>query len=159
SPSGSERQGRCPLNAARSSSLHGWNHEFGAFFGACRPAGRYRLCLGVKTNRIWSMLIEVAEAGAFPSAEGVISERHRNRKVDSHHADLHAIDEIARSIAIARKDRHAISIFMLRWKLHRFLIVFGAHDRQNRSKNLFLVDSHIRLHVIEQAAAHEIAVL
>src|SRR6202012_1865675 len=37
--------------------------------------------------------------------------------------------------------------------------VLGAHDREDWAENLFLVDFHVGGHLVEQAAADEIAVL
>src|SRR5262245_33067718 len=73
-----------------SSSLHRWNDEFRSALGARRPARRDRLCLGVEADRVRPMLIEVTEAGALPTAEGVVGEGHRNREVHADHADLDA---------------------------------------------------------------------
>jgi len=89
----------------------------------------------------------------------VVGEGHWNGEIHADHADLYAIDEIAGRITISREDRNAVSILVFRWQPDGFLIVFCAHDRQNGSENLFLVDSHVRLDVIEQTAAHEIPVL
>src|SRR3546814_6461169 len=52
-----------------------------------------------------------------------------------------------------------IAEFMLGRQLGVFLEALGAHHAQHRAKDLFLVDLHRRLDVVEQAAAHEIAVL
>src|ERR1700742_2631529 len=79
----------------RGASLHGRDHELGAFLGAGRPARRDRLGLGVEADRVRSVLVEIAEAGTLPAAERVVGERHRNGEIHAHHADLYAIDEVA----------------------------------------------------------------
>src|SRR5580692_3627598 len=143
----------------RSSSPHRRDDEFGAFLGARRPARGHRLGLGIEADRIRAVLIEVAEAGAFPAAEGVVGERHRDREIDADHADLDAVGEIARGVAVAGEDGNAVAVFMLRRQPHRLLVILGADHRQDGSENLFLVDRHVRLDVVEQAAADEIALL
>ena len=45
------------------------------------------------------MLVEVAEAGLLPAAEGVIGDRYRNRHVDADHADIDFGREVARGVA------------------------------------------------------------
>src|SRR3954470_14222798 len=53
-------------------SFHRRYDEFGAFLGAGRPARRHRLGLGVEPDRIRTVLVEIAEAGALPAAERVV---------------------------------------------------------------------------------------
>src|ERR1039458_3257632 len=119
-----QRPQRPALSAFRgASSLHGRDHEFGAFLGAGRPARGDGLGLGVEADRIRPVLVEIAEAGALPAAEGVIGERYRNGEVDAYHADLHAVDEIARGVAIAGEDGNAVAVVMLGGKPHRFLVI------------------------------------
>ena len=48
--------------------------------------------------------LEVAEARALPTAESVIGERHRNREVHAHHADIDSVGEIAGGVAIAGEE-------------------------------------------------------
>src|SRR5262245_34365340 len=107
-PSGPVRQGRCQMWSGPPSTLHGRNHEFSTFLGTCRPARSDSLCFGVKADRIRPVLVQVAEAGAFPAAKRVISQRHGNRKIDAHHADLHTVDEIACGIAVASENRNTV---------------------------------------------------
>src|SRR3990172_6815958 len=139
--------------------LHGWDDELGTFLGAGRPARGDGLGFSVEADRIRPVLIEIAEAGALPAAEVVIGERHRNGEVHAHHADLHAIDEIARGVAVAGEDRNPVAVFMLGRQPHRFLVVLGAYHGEHGPEDFLLVDAHMRLHVVEQTAAHEIAVL
>src|SRR4029079_1875784 len=109
--------------------------------------------------RIGSMLVEIAESRAFPAAEGVIGERYRDRHVDADHADLNARREIARRIAVTSIDRDAIAIFVVIGKREALFIGFGAHHREHRTEDLFLVDAHVLGYVVEQRAAEEEAVL
>src|SRR6478672_10743959 len=66
--------------------------------------------------------------GSNPAAERVIGERHRNREIHADHANLYTIDEVAGRITIARKDRNAVSVFVLRWQPHGLFVVFCTHD-------------------------------
>src|ERR1700752_1909936 len=50
--------------------IHCRDDEFGAIFDAGRPAGRDGLDLRVELDRRRAVLVEVAEAGALPAAEG-----------------------------------------------------------------------------------------
>src|SRR4029077_14727175 len=59
-------------------SVHGRDREFRALLDTGRPARGNRLGLGVEADRIRTVLVEIAEAGALPAAEGVIGDRHRD---------------------------------------------------------------------------------
>ena len=105
------------------------------------------------------MLVEVAESGAFPAAEGVIGDRHGDRHVHADHAHLHARGEIARRVAVAGEYGDAVAIFVIVAELQGVFIGIRAHHRQDRAEDLFLVDAHVRRHMVEEAAAEIIAVL
>src|SRR6185312_13528482 len=85
--------------------LHRRNRELRAFLDAGWPARGHRLGLGVEADRIRPVLVEVAEAGLLPAAEGVIGDRHRDRHVDADHADIDLGREVARGVAVAGEDR------------------------------------------------------
>ena len=70
-----------------------------------------------------------------------------------------AAGEVARGVAVAGEDRDAVAVFVLGRQPHRLLVILGAHHREHGAENLFLVDAHVGLHLVEQAAAHEVAVL
>src|SRR6202140_2374420 len=72
----------------RASSIHRRNRELRAFLDAGGPARRHRLGLGVEADRIRPVLVEIAEAGLLPAAEGVIGDRNGDRHVDADHADI-----------------------------------------------------------------------
>src|SRR5208337_1576723 len=144
----------CPL-----ASVHGRDAELRSILDARRPARGHCLGARVKADRVRAVLVEVAEAGALPAAEGVIGDRHRDRHVDADHADLDAAGEVARRVAVAREDRDAVPVFMVVTEAERFRIVVRAHDRQHGAKNLFLVDAHVLGDMVEEAAAHVEAAL
>src|ERR1700738_3906727 len=94
--------------------IHCGDDEFGAVLDAGRPPRRDGLDLGVELDRGRAVLVEVAEAGALPAAEGVVGHRDRDRHVDTDHADLHPGDKVARGVAIPGEDGHAVAVLMLR---------------------------------------------
>src|SRR6266849_10137073 len=140
-------------------SPHRWNDKLSALLGSGGPARRYGFGLGIEPDRVRAVLVEITEARALPPAEGIVRQRHRNGEIDPHHADIDALSEIPRSFAVAGKDGDAVAVVMLGWQPHGFLVVLGPHHTNHRAENLFLVDPHVRRHLVEQAAAHEVAVL
>src|SRR5262249_45934143 len=71
-------------------SGHGRNDELRPFFDPGWPARGHGLGLGVKADRIRTVLIEIAEARAFPASERVVGKRHRDCEIDAHHAHIDA---------------------------------------------------------------------
>src|SRR6266849_560430 len=106
--------------------IHRRDRELRAFLDAGRPARGDRLGLGVEADRIRAVLVEIAEAGLLPAAEGVIGDRHRDRHVDADHADIDLGREVARGVAVAGEDRNAVAVVMIRRQRQRFRIVLGA---------------------------------
>src|SRR5215831_15466332 len=141
------------------SSPHRRNDELGTFLDARGPARRHRLGLGVEAHRVRAVLVEIAETRTLPAAESVIGKRHGDREIHSDHAHFDPADEVARGVAVPREDGDAVAVFVLGGKPHRLLVVLGAHYRQHRPENLFLVDAHVGRDMIEQTTAHEMATL
>ncbi len=106
-----------------------------------------------------SVLVEVAEARRLPAAESVVGDRHRDRHVDADHADLHPGGKVARSVAVAGEYRDAVAHLVVVGELDRIFVVRRAHHRKHGPEDLFLVDAHVGRHLVEQAAAHVVAVL
>src|SRR3546814_223128 len=104
-------------------------------------------------------LVQCAEARGLPPGKGVIGEWHRDRHVHADHADVDAIAEVAGSVAVAGEDGGAVAVGIRHRKLQRLAVILGAHHREHRSEDLFLVDIHVGGHTVEQAAADEEAVL
>src|SRR5262245_65305892 len=94
--------------------FHRWDYKLGAFLCAGRPARGYGFRLCIKTDRIRSVLVEIAETRPLPATKRVVGERDRNSEVYAYHPYLHAVDEIAGGVAVAREDRNSVSIFMFR---------------------------------------------
>src|SRR3954471_791958 len=89
------------LASAVTRSLHRRDDELRALLHSRRPARGDGLGLGVEPDRVRAVLVEVAEAGALPAAEGVVGDRHRDRHVDADHADIDLRCEVARRVAVA----------------------------------------------------------
>src|SRR5258708_8334579 len=139
-------------------SIHRRDRKLRALLDAGRPARGHGLGLGVKADRIRAVLVEIAEAGLLPAAEGVIRNRHRDRHVDADHADIDLGGEVACRVTIAGEDRNAVAIVMIGWQRQRLLVIVGAHHREHRSENLFLVHAPVLGDAVDQAAAHVEAV-
>src|SRR4030095_1196452 len=153
--------GKGPLVALSSPRLelfHRWDYKLGAFLCAGRPARGYGFRLCIKTDRIRSMLVEIAEARPLPATKRVVGERDRNSEVYAYHPYLHAVDEIAGGVAVAREDRNSVSVFMFRRQTHGFFVVLRPYHRKNRPEDFLFVDPHVRLDLVEQAATHEVSV-
>src|SRR5260370_15395655 len=101
------------LKGSCARSIHGRNRELRTLLDAGRPARGDRLGLGVEADRIRAVLVEIAEAGLLPAAEGVIGDRHRDRHVDADHADIDLGREVAGGVAVAGEDRNAVAVIMV----------------------------------------------
>ena len=84
---------------------------------------------------------------------------HRNGHVDAHHAHLDASRKLAGHTTVAGEAGHPIAKLVVVNQLHGLGKVLGTHAGQHRSKDLFLVDAHVGLDVVEQRAAGEKALL
>src|SRR3984957_10843063 len=139
--------------------IHCRDDEFGALFDAGRPPRRHGLGLGVEDDRRRTVLVEIAEAGPLPAAEGVIGHRHRDRHVDADHAYLDAGHEVAGSVAVASENRYAVAVFVFARQPQRVFVVVCAHDAQHRAEDLVGVDRHVGGDVVEQCGPDEEALL
>ena len=117
------------------------------------------LDLGVELDRRGAVLVEIAEAGPLPAAEGVVGHRHRDRHVDADHAHLHAGHEVAGGVAVAGENRDAVAVFVFGRQPQRLFVVVGAHDAQHRAEDLVGVDRHVGGDVVEQGGPDEEALL
>src|SRR3954447_3188599 len=142
-------------NVLRARSLHRRHHELRAFSDPRRPARSDGLQAREETHALGAVNIVITEQGTLPAAEAVERDRDRDRYVDADHADLHARGELACGIAIAREDRDPVAVFMRIDQLEGLIEIGYAHDRQHRPEDLFAIDAHAGLHVVEQAPAQE----
>src|SRR6267154_2880693 len=130
----------CPLlGCAAGQSLrsrHGRHYEFGASSNAGWPAARDRFQPGIEANAFRTMHVVVAKDRRFPSAEGMECHRHRDRNVDSDHADPDLVREFPGRIAVAGEDRCAVAEFVLVDHPCGGVVVGSTDDRQNGPKNL-----------------------
>src|SRR3984893_13768972 len=150
---GAVEQGPFPpqLVAGATRSAHRRHHVFGAGADAGGPARGHRLEARVEAHTFGAVHRHVAEQGTLPAAKAVERHRHRDRHVDADHADLDAVRKFARGVAVAGEDRDAVAVFVVVHELCRGVEIGGAHDREHRPENLFLVDAHLGLDLIEQA--------
>ena len=81
--------------------------------------------------------------------------RHGDRHINAYHANLHAMDKVARCVAITREDGRPIPVFVLVNHLQRRLEVVHPHNTQPRPKDLFAIDPHLRFHMVEQTSSKE----
>src|SRR5215510_1061279 len=80
---------------------------------ALAPARGHGLDARVEAHAFRPVLVHVAEDRALPAAEAVERERHGDRHVDADHAAVDLVGEVARDVAIAREDRHAVAVLVV----------------------------------------------
>ena len=73
------------------------------------------------------MLVEIAKHRFFPTAKGVIGQRHRNWHVDADHAHIDAVRKVTRGVAITGENGGAVTIFVIHGKAERLFIGFSTH--------------------------------
>src|SRR5690606_17183601 len=76
--------------------------------------------------------------------------------------DLPYIDtvlKVTRMAAVLSKDGHTIPIGVAVDELHRLFQGVDAHDTQDRTENLFLVNTHIGLDIVKDGWPHKVAIL
>src|SRR4030095_9977686 len=115
--------------------------------------------LGPEADTFHAVLVDVAEARALPAAEGVISDRNRDRDVDPDHADIDPRREFTGRMAVTGENGDAVAVRMLAWQSQRFFETIGADDLQNRPENLFLIRAEVRLYMVEQGRTDKEALL
>jgi hypothetical protein len=97
----------------------------------------------------------VAEEGTLPSAEAVEGHGDGDGDVDADHAGLHAAGEVAGGIAVAGEDAGAVAELVVVYELEGGLEVVGADYAEDGSEDLFLVDAHGGLDVVEEGGSEE----
>src|SRR5574340_1125541 len=108
--------------------VHRRNDEVvGVLLDTRRPALRDRLGLGVEAARVGAVLVEVAEAGPLPAAEGVVRDRHRDRHLHPDHAGVDAGGEVAGGVPVPGENRHPVAVFVLARQPQRLLVVVRAY--------------------------------
>src|SRR6266436_9656573 len=100
------------------------------------PARGHRLEARVEAHALGAVHRHIAEQGALPAAKAVEGHRHRDRHVDADHADLDAVGEFARSVAVAGEDRGAVAVFVVVDELCRAVEIRAPHDREKRPEDL-----------------------
>src|SRR3546814_20095698 len=89
----------------------------------------------------------------------MIGDRHRDRDVDADHADVDALREFARRVAVAGEDRDTVAVLVLRRQFECGFEIRGADDLEYRDENLFLVTFPVGGDLVEERRADEAALL
>src|SRR5690606_4017452 len=143
-----------------SGSAHGRDGEALLEPGAARgPALGHDLGAGEEAHAVHPVLVEVGEARALPAAETVVGDGHRDRHVDADHAHLDPVGELARGVAVAGEDGHAVPVLVRAGQRERLLEAVRAHDLQHRAEDLVAPGLHLRRDAVEQRGPEEEAVL
>ena len=85
----------------------------------------------------------------------MVGHGHRQWHVDSYHAHLDVVGEVASSLAIAGEYARAVAIFMVINQLHCTFLRVNANDAQHRAENFFLVDAHTGHDVVKKTWSKE----
>ena len=97
----------------------------------------------------------VAEEGALPAAEAVEGHGDGDGHVDADHADLDAVDEVAGGVAVAGEDGGPVAVFVVVDHLEGGFEVVDTDDSEDGAEDLFAVDLHLGLYVVEEAGSEE----
>ncbi len=119
------------------------------------PAGGDGFEAGVEADALGAVDGVVAEEGALPSAEAVEGHGDGDGNVNANHACLDAMGEGAGSVAVAGEDGGAVAELVVVDELEGGFEGVGADDAKDGAEDLFAVDAHVRLDVIEEAGAEE----
>src|ERR1700690_2789993 len=87
-----------------------WEPEVDTAMARVEPAARDHLRTGEEMHSVGPVRVRVTEERALPTSEGVGGDRHRDRHVDAHHADLHLVLEAPRRTTVVREDRGAVAV-------------------------------------------------
>src|ERR1700722_9619839 len=129
--------------------------EIGAAADSCGPPDRNGFESGVEANSLRSMNVMITKDRAFPPSKGMKSHGHRDGNIDPDHTCLYACCECPSSVAIARKQGAAISIFMIVDQFQGRVEVSNPNHGQHWTENLFAVNPHRRLDVVKQGCPQE----
>src|SRR5450631_753265 len=97
----------------------------------------------------------IAKQRALPAAEAMERHGNRDRHIDADHARLNTVGEGAGRIAIACEDRGSVAVLVLVDQCESGVEVAGADDSEDRSEDLFTVDAHLGLYMVEEAGSDE----
>ena len=100
----------------------------------------------------------VPEEGVLPPTERVVTHRHGDGDVHTHHPGLAVELERARGATVAREDRCAVAVGIVVHQRERLLVAARAHHGQHRPEDLVAVAVHLRRDVVDQRDAEEEAV-
>src|SRR5690606_31809816 len=120
-----------------------------AFGDAFRPALHDGFLPGVKAHPFFSIRMHIAIQALFPAAKAVPGHWHRQRHINSHHADLNAARELAGYMTVARKAGYAIAERVGIDPFYGLLKVRHPHAAQYRPEDFLLVNTHLRSQTVE----------
>jgi len=109
-----------PMNSAQDEHVRlsqRWHARVYACANPCGPTRGYGLQASVEPDTFRPMHRMIAKEGAFPATKAVKSHGYGNWDVNTHHPSLDTSREIARCIAVTRKQRCAITVFVLVYEL------------------------------------------
>src|ERR1700727_905469 len=119
------------------------------------PTGGDGLEAGVEADAFGSVDGMVAEERTLPSAEAVEGHGDRNGDVDADHACLDAMGKGAGGVAVAGEDGGAVSELVVVDELESGITGVGADVAEDGAEDLFAINAHVGLDVIEEAGAEE----
>jgi len=105
------------------------------------------------------MHVVVSERPNLPFAKRVKCHWDRDRQVDANPAYQDLVGELTCRIAITDEDRGAVTILILIDQASRCLVIGRPRHSQDRAKDLFLIDRHLRANTVKQAASNEVTIL
>src|SRR5271166_4189887 len=114
------------------------------------PALHHAFVTRVKSHAFLAISVVAAKEGALPAAERVPGHWHRNRDVDTHHADLDLVRELLCDRTVVSIAGHAIAKTLCIDQLDGALEIRHPHDAKHRAENLLAINPHLRSDVIEE---------
>src|SRR5205807_1487986 len=80
-------------------------------------------------------------------------------RIDMRHAGFDLVNETEDAGGIVGEDRGRQTELSIVGDLHRFVEILDAHHTQNRPKDLFTRNAHIRSNVIENRRLHKVTLI
>src|SRR5437016_339624 len=99
--------------------------------------------------------MQIAEEALVPAAEAEKRNGRGHAIIHAQHASLDYTDEFPRARSACGEDAGAVAVFNRVHRLDRFIQCFRTKLDQNRAKNLFAKDAHLRLDMINQRRPEE----
>src|SRR5207248_390960 len=117
-------------------------------FAETEPARSGHFLLSKKLDAFFALHVEVAEKGFVPAVEREPRHRGRHADVDSDHAALNAMLELARGFAGACENRSAVAVRRAVGGFDSGIQILEAHHVEHGPEDFFFGDGHAALHLI-----------